>query len=74
MPQLPRLTAKEIIIVLEKLGFILARRSGSHKIYKNTHGRRATAPFHGGKILHQKILKSIMRDAEIDIERLKEML
>ena len=35
MPRLPRITAREIIAVLEKKGFLLARQSGSHKIYKD---------------------------------------
>lgn len=71
---LPKLTAKEIIFVLEKLGFFLARQSGSHKIFKNTEGKRATVPFHSGKILHPKVLKSIMKDADINEEQLKELL
>lgn len=52
MPKLPRLTAREIIAVLERAGFSLSRQSGSHKIYKNSAGRRATVPFHASKILH----------------------
>lgn len=71
---LPKLTAKEIIFVLEKLGFFIARQSGSHKIFKNAEGRRATVPFHSGKILHPKVLKSIMKDADIDENELKELL
>ena len=74
MPPLPNLTAKEIIAVLGKRGFILVRQSGSHKIYKNISGKRVTVPFHGSKILHPKVLRSIIRDAEIDILKLKEML
>ncbi|MEZ0323320.1 MAG: type II toxin-antitoxin system HicA family toxin [Hydrogenothermaceae bacterium] len=31
----PRITADELIKILLKLGFILIRQSGSHKIYKN---------------------------------------
>ena len=71
---LPKITAKEIIAVLVKLGFYLARQSGSHKIYKNTEGKRVTVPFHAGKILHPKVLKSIMKDANISEEQLEEML
>ena len=71
---LPKITAKEIIAVLVKLGFYLARQSGSHKIYKNTEGKRATVPFHAGKILHPKVLKSIIKDANINEGQLKEML
>ncbi len=35
MPKLPRLTAREIVAVLERIGFSLARQSGSHQIYRN---------------------------------------
>ena len=74
MPPLPKLTAKEIIAVVEKLDFVLARQSGSHKIYKNSAGKRITIPFHTGKILHPKILKSILRDVDISIEELIKLL
>ena len=74
MPKLPRITAKEIISVLEKSGFVLSRQSGSHKIYKHLNGKRTTVPFHGSKILHPKVLKSILKDADINIDKLKELL
>ena len=72
--KLPRVTASEIIKVLEKCGFALTRQSGSHKIYKNAEGRRATVPFHSAKILHPKVLKSIMNEADLSIEDLKRYL
>lgn len=72
--KLPRVRAREIIKVLEKLGFFLSRQSGSHKIYRNPEGKRTTVPYHSGKILHPKILKSIMEDAELEVKRLKELL
>jgi predicted RNA binding protein YcfA (HicA-like mRNA interferase family) len=65
MPKLPRLTAREIVA---------ARQSGSHMIYKNTAGKRVTVPFHGAKILHPKVLKSILRDASITPEDLEKLL
>ena len=72
--KLPRVTASEIIKVLDKSGFVLTRQSGSHKIYKNDEGRRATVPFHSGKILHPKVLKSILKEADLSIEELKDLL
>jgi len=66
--KLPRVSAADAVRVLEKAGFFLARQSGSHKIYRNAEGRRATVPFHSGKELHPKILKSILRDADLTIE------
>ena len=74
MPKLPRLTARQIITVLEKAGFSLTRQSGSHMIYKNAAGKRATVPFHASKILHPKVLKSIMRDADLTLDDLKDSL
>lgn len=72
--RLPRLTAREIIAVLHKVGFVLSRQSGSHKIFINQNGKRATVPFHNGKVLHPKVLKSILRDANIGVDQLKELL
>ena len=72
--KLPRVKADKIIKVLEKLGFKLARQSGSHKIYKNSEGTRVTVPFHSGKILHPKLLKSILRDIELSVDEFKKFL
>ena len=70
MQRLPRLTAKQIISILEKRGFKLVRQSGSHKIYRNLEGKRTTVPFRDNKILHPKVLLSILKDAEIQPEEL----
>ncbi len=72
--KLPRVTAEEVIKVLEHAGFLLSRQSGSRKIYKNQEGKRVTVPYHSGKTLHPKLLKSILRDAGLTIEQFKDML
>ncbi len=69
-PALPRITAKQIIPVLERRGFVFTRGSGSHRIYRNATGRRVTVPFHTGKTLHPKTLKSILKDADMTVEEL----
>ena len=66
--KLPRVGADKVVRVLEKKGFRLARQSGSHKVFRNDAGVRVTVPFHTGKSIHPKILKSIMRDAELKPE------
>ena len=38
--KIPRISADKVIKVIEKLGFVLVRQSGSHKIYKNEIGIR----------------------------------
>jgi predicted RNA binding protein YcfA (HicA-like mRNA interferase family) len=52
----------------------LSRQGGGHKIYKDNRGKRVTVPFHSGKILHPKVLKSILSDAEIATEELTQLL
>jgi predicted RNA binding protein YcfA (HicA-like mRNA interferase family) len=74
MPKLPRLNARQIIAVLEKAGFLLARQSGSHMIFKNPAGKRATVPYHASKDLHPKLLKSILREANLSVEDLEKLL
>ena len=72
--RLPRLTAAEAIKALKRAGFSLARQSGSHKLYKDKEGKRVTVPYRSGRILHPKVLKSILRDAELTVKELKDLL
>ena len=72
--KLPRVTANEMIKIVEKLGFCFSRQSSSHKIYKNNKGKRVTIAYHSGKILHPKIVKSILVDAGISVDEFKKML
>ncbi len=73
-PRLPRITAEEACKVLERAGFLLVRQSGSHRIYRNQQGRRATVPYHAGQTLHPKLLRSILRDADLTVEQLRDLL
>jgi predicted RNA binding protein YcfA (HicA-like mRNA interferase family) len=72
--RLPRVTGAEAIRVLEKAGFLLVRRSGSPKIFKNAEGRRVTVPFHSGQTLHPKVLKNILKDADLTLDEFKELI
>jgi len=72
--KLPRITAEKIIKVLEKRGFVCVRQSGSHKIFKNKEGKRVTVSSHPKKILHPKVLKSILRDADMTNDELLKIL
>jgi predicted RNA binding protein YcfA (HicA-like mRNA interferase family) len=72
--KLPRATATDIIRALERVGFSLARQSGSHKIYKDAQGRRVTVPYHSGKTLHPKLLKSILKEANLTIDELRKLM
>lgn len=72
--RLPRISAADAVRVLEKAGFYLARQSGSHRIYKSEEGKRVTVPFHSGKELHPKILKIILRDADLTVDEFLELM
>ncbi len=72
--KLPRITADEVIHALERAGFKLSRQSGSHKIYKNLAGRRATVPYHRSRVLHPKVLSSILKDAQLSQEGFLQLL
>ena len=72
--KLPRVTANEMIRIVEKMGFHFIRQSGSHKIYKNNEGKRVTIAYHSGKILHPKIIKSILVDVGISVDEFKKMM
>lgn len=34
-------------------------------MYRNPQGRRVTVPYHASKILHPKVLRAILKDADI---------
>lgn len=72
--KLPRVTSNQVIKALEKRGFSFSRQSGSHKIYKNAQGKRVTVPSHKGKVLHPKVLKSILKDADISLDEFLKLL
>jgi len=70
--RLPRLTAREIVRIIERRGFALSRSSGSHHIYRDSSGRRVTVSVHAGKIVHPKVLQAILRDMDMTAEELRE--
>jgi len=67
-PKSLRFTAHQIRKVIESKGFFLSRQSGSHMIFYNEKGVRITIPNHASKIIHPKILKHILKDANIKEE------
>jgi predicted RNA binding protein YcfA (HicA-like mRNA interferase family) len=51
MTRLPRLKGKEVVRILEKLDFEIARTRGSHVFLKHPDGRGTTVPVHSGETL-----------------------
>ena len=71
MPKLRVLTPKQLIKILEKLGFQLDHSTGSHFIfYDPKNKRRAVVPFHV-KDLPKGTVMSILKQAGITKEELE---
>ncbi len=67
MPRAPRLTGREVIAALRKLGFAVIRVKGSHHFVRHPDGRTTVVPAHRGEVLGTGLLTSIARDCEIDV-------
>ena len=66
MPKLPIIKDKQLIKVLNKLGFVKHRQGGtSHLVMIHLDGRRTIIPIHSGKDIPRGTLKAILRDIEI---------
>jgi predicted RNA binding protein YcfA (HicA-like mRNA interferase family) len=68
MTRLPRLKGKEVVRILERLGFEVARTRGSHLFLKHPDGRVTTVPVHSGETIGPGLLRSIVRDIEMPVE------
>jgi len=71
MTRLPRLKGKELVRLLEKIGFEVARTRGSHVFLKHPDGRVTTVPLHAGETIGPGLLRAILRDVELSVEELR---
>ena len=65
--KLPLLDAKELIKILNKMGFDVIRQRGSHIYMKHKDGRCTVVPMHAGRDIGRGLLKRILN--EIDMSR-----
>jgi predicted RNA binding protein YcfA (HicA-like mRNA interferase family) len=63
MSRLPRPTGKELIAVLAKVGFDVARVRGSHLFVRRRDGRAAVVPVHRGETIGPGLLN---KDCEVN--------
>lgn len=63
---LPILKPKEVVKILERLGFVLARQKGSHQQFRHPDGRATTVPVHASRDLSPILLRQICKDIHID--------
>lgn len=63
---IPMLTAREVVGILQALGFVLIRQKGSHQQFRHPDGRGTTVPFHSGDI-SPILLKQIAKDIQVPL-------
>lgn len=68
MPKLPVVKTRELIRVLNRLGFFEYHRVGSHAQFKHLDGRRVTVPVHYGKDIKTGTLRGILNDMDLNAE------
>lgn len=68
MPPRPVLKPREVVSVLERMGFTEVRQRGSHKQYRHADGRRTTVPFHPGRDIAPLLLRQIAKDIGMSVD------
>ena len=68
MGHIPTLKPREVVMLLELLGFIEVRQRGSHKQFRHTDGRCTTVPFHAGRDISPILLRQIAKDIGLSVE------
>jgi predicted RNA binding protein YcfA (HicA-like mRNA interferase family) len=70
MGHLPVLKPREVIALLEALGFSEVRQRGSHKQFRHPDGRCTTVPFHSGRDISPVLLRQIAKDLGLTVDEL----
>jgi len=68
------LSAKKIIQVLKKIGFLKVRQKGSHVIMRHADGRMTVVPIHRGEDIGPGLLLEIIKDTKLSKEEFLDLL
>lgn len=74
MARVPRLTGKELLAALQRIGFQVARVKGSHHFLRHPDGRVTVVPVHAGEIIGPGLLAKILRDCDLTREKFLELV
>jgi predicted RNA binding protein YcfA (HicA-like mRNA interferase family) len=64
------LKPREVISILETLGFAEVRQRGSHKQFRHPDSRGTTVPLHPGRDISPILLRQIAKDIGLTVEEL----
>ncbi len=65
MSKLSPVSGRELIKILNKIGFIPIRQKGNHMRINHSDGRRTSIPIHSGANVQPGLLRKILRDCKI---------
>ncbi|MDP9362466.1 MAG: type II toxin-antitoxin system HicA family toxin [Acidobacteriota bacterium] len=68
MTHVPPLKAREVIAILQRLGFAEIRQRGSHKQFRHADGRSTTVPVHQGRDVSPVLIRRIADEIAIPID------
>jgi predicted RNA binding protein YcfA (HicA-like mRNA interferase family) len=68
MGKAPVLKPREVVTILEHLGFREVRQRGSHRQFRHADGRVTTVPFHPGRDISPSLLRQIAHDVGLSVD------
>ena len=72
MSKMTIISSKDMVKILESLGFNEIRQKGSHKSFRHQNGRTTVVPFHG-EDLGRGLIRKILKDIEISPDEYEEL-
>lgn len=66
--KLPLVTGERMCKIVSKIGFKMARQTGSHTVWKHQDGRSTTIPVHPGRKLPRGLIRKILRDIDMSVD------
>ncbi len=74
MSRTPRVTRADPFVALGKRGFSVLRIRGSHYFLHHEDGRSTFVPAHPGERVGPGLLHKILRDCQLSVDDLKQLL
>ena len=74
MTAFPTISGRNLIRALQKFGFEVMRKRGSHYFMQHKDGRCTVVPVHRGETIGRGLLSQILRDCEITKDEIQKKL
>lgn len=75
MPPLPRITGREVVRALNRLGWVVVAQRGSHvQLRHPDRGGRVTVPMHAGETIGPALWRSVLNQTGLTAEEFRASL